>query len=250
MQSEYSLCTRNPEIAVLEKCRRLGAAFVAFSPLGRGFLSGAPPDVAALDAKDIRRQMPRFSPANHASNLALLGPFDALAREAGCSRAQLALAWVLSRGDHVLAIPGTTHPDHLGENVAAGRVRLAPELGDAARRAHQSRHRRRRPVQRRHPGRDRHRGIRRGTVTQFADLVSTRLRFVPMTGCDPRTRSAWDHLKSNTPGGSIMKSHPSLCGLLCTAALWAAPPPAAADSRSGPAQRAASRPLLTSISRS
>jgi aryl-alcohol dehydrogenase-like predicted oxidoreductase len=84
--------------------------------------------VTVLDAKDIRRSMPRFSPANHAANLTLLGRFAALARAAGCSQAQLALSWVLSRGDHVLAIPGTTQTEHLEENVAAGSVRLDADL--------------------------------------------------------------------------------------------------------------------------
>jgi aryl-alcohol dehydrogenase-like predicted oxidoreductase len=128
VQSEYSLCTRNPEIALLERCARLGAAFVAFSPLGRGFLAGAMPDVQSLDAKDIRRSMPRFDAPNHAANLRLLPRYAALAAEAGVSMAQLALAWVLSRGVHVLAIPGTTDPLHLEENVGAGRVVLSPDL--------------------------------------------------------------------------------------------------------------------------
>jgi aryl-alcohol dehydrogenase-like predicted oxidoreductase len=128
VQSEYSLCTRNPEIAVLDACRDIGAAFVAFSPLGRGFLTGALPAVEALDAKDIRRAMPRFAAANNAANLGLLKDYAALAREADVSMAQLALAWVLSRGAHVLAIPGTTSPAHLEENTAAGQQALPPAL--------------------------------------------------------------------------------------------------------------------------
>jgi len=127
VQSEYSLCTRNPEIAVLDACRELGAAFVAFSPVGRGFLTGAPPDVAALAPKDLRRSMPRFEPANHAANLPLHHALEGLAAEAGCTPAQIALGWVLARGDHVCAIPGTTSLAHLDENVAAG----ALILGDA-----------------------------------------------------------------------------------------------------------------------
>jgi aryl-alcohol dehydrogenase-like predicted oxidoreductase len=128
VQSEYSLCTRNPEIAVMETCRELGAAFVAFGPLGRGLLTEQPPEVQALEAKDLRRSMPRFGKDNHAANLALLTGYAALAEEAGCSRAQLALAWVLSRGDHVHAIPGTTRIVHLEENLAAGRVGLPPAV--------------------------------------------------------------------------------------------------------------------------
>ena len=125
VQTEYSLWTRNPEIAVLQACRDIGAAFVAFSPVGRGFLTDAPPDPAAFDAKDIRRSMPRFAAEHYAANLTLLGGVRDLAAEAGCTVAQLALAWLLSRGDHVLPIPGTTSAAHLRENAAAASVRLS-----------------------------------------------------------------------------------------------------------------------------
>ncbi len=128
VQSEYSLCTRNPEIAVLETCRRIGAAFVAFSPLGRGFLAGALEDVARLDAKDLRRAMPRFDAPNHGANLKLLERYRALASRANCSPAQLALAWLLGRGEHVIPIPGTTRIEHLQENLAAADVELTAEL--------------------------------------------------------------------------------------------------------------------------
>lgn len=128
VQTEYSLWTRNPEIALLDACRELGITFVAFSPVARGFLCDAVPDVTGFDAKDIRRTMPRFSPENHARNLQLLPPYKALAREAGCTPAQLALAWLLHRGDHVLPIPGTTNVAHLREDLAAADVKLAPEL--------------------------------------------------------------------------------------------------------------------------
>ena len=128
VQSEYSLCTRNPEIAVLDACRELGAAFVAFSPLARGFLTHEPPDADAFDTKDIRRAMPRFTPSNHKANLELLTEYGALAREAGCSPAQLALAWILSRGAHVLAIPGTTSVAHLEDNLG-GAVTLPADIG-------------------------------------------------------------------------------------------------------------------------
>jgi aryl-alcohol dehydrogenase-like predicted oxidoreductase len=128
VQSEYSLCTRNPEIAVLDTCRDIGAAFVAFSPLARGFLTGALPDIETLDAKDIRRGMPRFAVANNAANLRLLKDYAALAREAGLSMAQLALAWVLTRGPHVLAIPGTTSPAHLEDNAAAAEATLPADV--------------------------------------------------------------------------------------------------------------------------
>jgi len=128
VQTEYSLWTRNPEIAVLDACRELGAAFVAFSPLARAFLTGKLRDVAALDAKDIRRAMPRFEPEAYAANLKLLPAYEALAHEAGCTPAQLALAWLLSRGEHVVAIPGTTRSDHLRENIGAAALQVAPAL--------------------------------------------------------------------------------------------------------------------------
>ena len=119
VQSEYSLCTRNPEIAVLETCRRIGAAFVAFSPLGRGFLTGTMGTEPVLQERDIRRAMPRFEPANFAANLGVLDVFRRLAMQAGSSPGQLAIAWLLSRGEHVLTIPGTTNLSHLEENVGA-----------------------------------------------------------------------------------------------------------------------------------
>ena len=125
VQTEYSLWTRNPEIAVLDACRELGAAFVAFSPVARGFLAGALRDVAVLEPKDLRRNMPRFELANFAANLKLLDGFVAIADELQCTPAQLALAWVLSRGEHVLAIPGTTKAAHLRENAAAADIGLS-----------------------------------------------------------------------------------------------------------------------------
>jgi len=128
VQSEYSLCTRNPEIAVIEACRSIGATFVAFSPLARGFLAGALRDVSTLEAKDIRRTMPRFEAAANAANLGLLDEYARVARAAHASMAQLALAWVLARGEHVVAIPGTTCEAHLEENLGAATVELQPDL--------------------------------------------------------------------------------------------------------------------------
>jgi aryl-alcohol dehydrogenase-like predicted oxidoreductase len=128
VQTEYSLWTRNPEIAVLGACKEIGAAFVAFSPVARGFLCDALHDVASLDAKDIRRTMPRFSPENYARNLELLPAYKALAREAGCTPAQLALSWLLHKAPHIVAIPGTTSVAHLRENLAAADVMLEPRL--------------------------------------------------------------------------------------------------------------------------
>jgi aryl-alcohol dehydrogenase-like predicted oxidoreductase len=123
LQTEYSLWTRNPEIAVLQACRELGVAFVAFSPVARGFLCGEV-DVATLDVKDIRRTMPRFAPENYAANLKLLAPFQAIAHEVDCTPAQLAIAWLLHLGNDILPIPGTAREDHLRENIGAADVKL------------------------------------------------------------------------------------------------------------------------------
>ena len=124
LQTEYSLWTRNPEIAVLDACRELGVAFVAFSPVARGFLCDALHDVATLDAKDIRRSMPRFEPEHYGRNLQLLPGYKALAQEAGCTPAQLALAWLLHKGRDIIPIPGTTSVEHLREDLAALDVEL------------------------------------------------------------------------------------------------------------------------------
>jgi len=126
VQSEYSLWTRNPEIAVFDACRELNIAFVAFSPVGRGFFGGDVRDSAFLE-KDIRRGMPRFQGDNLAANLLLLDGLRAIGREQDCSMAQLALAWVLAQGDFVAAIPGTTRLDHLADNLNAGNIRLDSE---------------------------------------------------------------------------------------------------------------------------
>jgi aryl-alcohol dehydrogenase-like predicted oxidoreductase len=125
LQTEYSLWTRNPEIAVLDACRELGVTFVAFSPVARGFLGGTLRDVSGLDAKDIRRSMPRFAPEAYAANLTLLDGIAAVAREVGCTVAQLALAWLLARGEHIVPIPGTTSIAHLDEDLGACGVTLS-----------------------------------------------------------------------------------------------------------------------------
>ena len=126
VQTEYSLWTRNPEIAVLDACRELGTAFVAFSPVARGFLCGKPIDIDKLDAKDIRRSMPRFSADNFARNLQLLPPYLALAQELGCSPSQLAIAWLLHKAPHIVPIPGTTSIPHLHDDLGALNVQLSP----------------------------------------------------------------------------------------------------------------------------
>ena len=123
VQTEYSLWTRNPEIAVLDTCREFGIAFVAFSPVARGFLCGEL-NVGAFDAKDIRRSMPRFAPENYAANLTLLPGYLAMANEVGCTPAQLAIAWLLHRGENILPIPGTTSLAHLKDDLGAANVKL------------------------------------------------------------------------------------------------------------------------------
>ncbi|MEX5748058.1 aldo/keto reductase [Massilia sp. X63] len=134
VQSEYSLWTRHPELGVLEACREIGATLVAFSPLGRGFLAGAIPDTAAAEAlpqSDLRRGMPRFLGVDLEANLGWLPAYTSLAREADCTPAQLALAWLLHKAPHVLPIPGTTRVDHLEENIAA--LGVEPDAGLMAR---------------------------------------------------------------------------------------------------------------------
>jgi aryl-alcohol dehydrogenase-like predicted oxidoreductase len=124
VQTEYSLWTRNPEVAVIDACRESGVTLVAFSPLGRGFLTGKLRDVSTLPAKDIRLAMPRFQGEHFQRNLGLLDGVAAIARERRVTMAQLALAWLLAQGDDVVPIPGTTRLDHLEENVVGADVQL------------------------------------------------------------------------------------------------------------------------------
>jgi aryl-alcohol dehydrogenase-like predicted oxidoreductase len=130
VQTEYSLWTRNPEVGVLETCKELGITLVAFSPLARGFLTGTLRDVSSLPARDIRLAMPRFQGEHFVSNLKLLDGLDRIARENGCTMGQIALAWLLAQGEHVIPIPGTTRLDHLAENVGATRVTLSAGVLD------------------------------------------------------------------------------------------------------------------------
>lgn len=118
MQTEYSPWTRQAEIAVLDACRELGTTFVAFSPVARGVLANGVHDPDALEPKDIRRTMPRFSEENWPHNHALVERFNAIAVREHVTPAQLSLAWVLSRGEHIVAIPGTASIAHLEENIA------------------------------------------------------------------------------------------------------------------------------------
>lgn len=128
LQTEYSPWTRNPEIAVLDACRELGVTFVAFSPVGRGFLAGGVRDAARLEEGDFRRGMPRFQGEAFAANLALLARFEAIATDAGCTPAQLCLAWLLAKGDDIVPIPGTTSPDHMREDAAAAEITLPADI--------------------------------------------------------------------------------------------------------------------------
>ena len=131
LQTEYSLWSRDPEDEILPTVRELGIGFVAYSPLGRGFLSGRFRSPDDLPEGDFRRSNPRFQGENFERNLALVERVEELAAEKDCTPGQLALAWVLAQGDDVVPIPGTTTVEHLEENVAALEVELTPrELAD------------------------------------------------------------------------------------------------------------------------
>lgn len=127
VQSEYSLWTRDPEDEVLRTCRELGIGFVAYSPLGRGFLTGRFEKFEDLPTDDYRRNSPRFQGDNFQKNLDLVRRVGELAQEKGCTPSQLALAWVLAQGDDIVPIPGTKHRKYLEENVGALDVELSSE---------------------------------------------------------------------------------------------------------------------------
>jgi aryl-alcohol dehydrogenase-like predicted oxidoreductase len=126
LQTEYSLWSREPEVEILPTCRKLGVAFVAYSPLGRGFLTGVIKSPEDFATDDFRRQNPRFQGDNFARNLALVENVKQLAEEAGVTAGQLALAWVLAQG--VVPIPGTKRRKYIEENAAAVELALAPEI--------------------------------------------------------------------------------------------------------------------------
>lgn len=127
VQSEYSPMVRNPEVAVLDTCRELGIGFVAFSPVARGMLARGVSDDAYTEG-DIRRMMPRFTGDNLQHNLGVVAEFEALAGDAGMTPAQLAIGWVLAKGDHIVPIPGTRSIAHLEEDVSGATVSLSPDL--------------------------------------------------------------------------------------------------------------------------
>lgn len=135
LQTEYSLWSRDPEDGILAACRELQVGFVAYSPLGRGFLTGRFKKNEDLPEDDFRRHHPRFEGENFQRNLRLAEAVEQMAREIGCPPAQLALAWVLAQGDDIVPIPGTKRVRYLEENLGALQIRLTPEelrrLGEA-----------------------------------------------------------------------------------------------------------------------
>ena len=135
LQSEYSLWSRDVEREILPACRRLGIGFVAYSPLGRGFLSGGVTSADSLPADDARRAIPRFQGDNLARNVALLNDLRAIAARHAATPAQVALAWLLAQGTDIVPIPGTKRPAYLSENVAATRLQLSTDELDALGRA-------------------------------------------------------------------------------------------------------------------
>ncbi len=127
LQTEYSLWTRNPEIAVLDACRELGVAFVSFSPLARKFLCADLRDTGSLSPTDWRHTSPRFNADNYPKNLQLLDAYQQIARDVGCTPPQLAIAWVLHQAPHIVTIPGTSRIDHLKDNMGALTLQLSTE---------------------------------------------------------------------------------------------------------------------------
>jgi aryl-alcohol dehydrogenase-like predicted oxidoreductase len=119
LQSEYSLWTRDPEDGILQTCRELGIAFVAYSPLGRGFLTGQFKKFEDFEADDYRRFSPRFQGENFNKNLEMVNKLEQMAKVKGCSTAQLALSWVMAQGDNIFPIPGTKHRKYLEENIGS-----------------------------------------------------------------------------------------------------------------------------------
>ena len=126
LQTEYSLWSRDPEGELLATCRELGIGFVAYSPLGRGFLTGRFRSIDDLEPNDWRRQNPRFQGGNFQKNLDVVARVQTLARAVGCTPAQLALAWLLAQGDDIVPIPGSTRAERVQENAGAVSVRLSP----------------------------------------------------------------------------------------------------------------------------
>ena len=127
LQTEYSLWSRDPEAEILPTARELGITFVAYSPLGRGFLTGQFKSIDDLPADDVRRTHPRFQGENFQRNLGLVKKISQLAAAKGCTGSQLALAWVLAKGEDIVPIPGTKRVKYLDDNLGAVNVRLSPD---------------------------------------------------------------------------------------------------------------------------
>lgn len=127
LQSEYSLWTRDPEDGILQTCKELGIAFVAYSPLGRGFLTGQIKKFEDFDSNDYRRFSPRFQGENFKKNIRLVEKVEAMAKKKNCSASQLALAWVMAQGEFIFPIPGTKHVPYLEENIGSLQVKLNSE---------------------------------------------------------------------------------------------------------------------------
>jgi len=127
LQTEYSLWSRDPEDEILDTVRELGIGFVAYSPLGRGFLTGQIKSLDDFDDDDSRRNWPRFQGENFQKNLRVIKKVEELAKEKGCTTGQLALAWVLAQGDGIVPIPGTRHVNYLEKNIGAVEITLKEE---------------------------------------------------------------------------------------------------------------------------
>lgn len=127
VQNEYSLWTRLPELGLIQACKRLGTAFIAFSPVGRGIFADTAPDFDAFPETDFRRSCPRFINGNYERNNAIIDPFREYARSKGWNTAALATAWTLAQGDHIIPIPGTRSPGHLEELAQSLEIKLGPK---------------------------------------------------------------------------------------------------------------------------
>ena len=127
LQTEYALWVRDPEQRMLDVCRKIGVTFVAYTPLGRGFLSGAIKSEGDLGSEDRRRLFPRFAPEHFSANRSVLSAIEDVVAARGCTAAQVALAWVLAKGNHIVPIPGSKRPTHIEQNAAAIDIELSAD---------------------------------------------------------------------------------------------------------------------------
>ena len=210
LQSEYSLWTRDPEDGVLEACERLGVGFVPYSPLGRGFLTGAIKSPDDFAADDYRRTSPRFQGENFTRNLELVEKVKELAADKGCTPAQLALAWVLAQGEHIVPIPGTRRIRNLDENLGALQVQLTDvDLADH-RGGVPGRGERRRALLRRNDA-----AGARLSQRQRAHAAGTSRRAVRSTARAPCAHSSPLPSKSAVPASCLRPSEPSASRRSC-----------------------------------